>query len=152
MCQGRSQDERNPTDIPEDIDGDQIGDEEDDEEAAAAADSDEELYEWVMSMRGRLNEAGPFGSDDADMDSDPDYEVEMESAAEDDEDELLGEEEDEEDEADREAQAAIFAQWKKDFLAARRLARQSGGAPQESHRERDADDGNGDGAGAAPAK
>lgn len=139
---GRFLEDRNPTEVPEDIDADQIEDEDE-----AAADSEDELYEWVMALRGRLNEAGPTVSD-IDMESDPDYEEEMEDLGDEEEDELLGEEEEDEDE--REVQAARFAQWKKDFLAARRRARQSGGPAQEGEGRRDAEDE--DGTGAAPAK
>lgn len=114
MCKAA---ERNPTDIPEDINADQIGNEGEEEEE--------------MESEAEENDFGVFrlialeldnGGSDCDMESDPDYEEGEESDYEDEDSDELNEEEEEE--VAREA-LAKFYQWKTEWAAARLAARQA---------------------------
>lgn len=115
MCRASDLELRKPTDVPEDIDADLIGEEEEIE-------SEPEEYDWAEQLRQAAAAEIAAGSD-CEMESDPDYEEE--SGAEDDDWDVLGEEEEEVQEA-----LAQFTEWKNSVLAAR-LARQNGGAPSK---------------------
>lgn len=110
--------EKNPTDLPKDIGTEDVpgGDDASDDDSA------EEEYDWAA----QITWCDSDGDSDYEMESDPDYEEERDhpNIEED------GEEEEVDDEEFNEG-LALFEEWKNDFLAARKSAREEKVVPKD---------------------